>query len=215
MHTSRTRNAMQDIVAFFSAEAAGPPSPRRTFYRRRRRRFVSSGILLFLLVALAASPCATAAADYDASVSKNDSDNDKDDEEVSTTTSWTVGEEGLGTFETCDKCDQCLLDDVPEGAAPPTPARNAEGIVHCKKCLGCNVVLSRLGDKAKSRTLNRKTVAVNTGASGAAILKGRTADRGEVFVKVWCGLEGQFKQNWKRDAVPETCKHDGMRRRPS
>lgn len=30
-----------------------------------------------------------------------------------------------------------------------------------------------------------------------------------MYVKVWCGLNGHFKQSWKRDAVPETCANDG------
>jgi hypothetical protein len=87
---------------------------------------------------------------------------------------WALDEEGLGTFETCDTCDQCLLDALPEGVEAPSPPPNAEGVVHCKRCLGCSVVLSRMGDKRKSATLKRD-VNVNTGASGAAILKGLTA----------------------------------------
>jgi hypothetical protein len=39
-----------------------------------------------------------------------------------------------------------------------------------------------------------KKVKVFAGASGAAVMKGITASRGNVFVKVWCGLKGGYKQ---------------------
>jgi hypothetical protein len=54
-----------------------------------------------------------------------------------------------------------------------------------------------------------RDVKVFAGASGAAVLKGVTAARGNVFVKVWCGLKGGYKQTPRNGAVPETCEHDG------
>ena len=54
-----------------------------------------------------------------------------------------------------------------------------------------------------------KDVKVFTGASGAAVLKGVTADRGEVFVKTWCGLKGGYRQTPRNQPVPETCGKDG------
>jgi hypothetical protein len=75
---------------------------------------------------------------------------------------WTIGEEGLGTYDTCDTCDQCILDAVPEGVPPPAPAPNAEGVVHCTKCLGCTVVLNRMKE---SVPMLGKQVKVFAGAS--------------------------------------------------
>jgi hypothetical protein len=37
--------------------------------------------------------------------------------------SWTMDEPGLGTWETCDTCDQCVLDAVPGGVPPPSRPR--------------------------------------------------------------------------------------------
>ena len=106
---------------------------------------------------------------------------------------WVLGEEGLGTWDTCDRCDQCILDDVPQGQPTPKPEPNADGIVHCKKCLGCSVVLSRMKE---FQPMLGKKVKVFAGASGAAVLKGVTASHGSVFVKVWCGLKvGRCKMN--------------------
>ena len=34
---------------------------------------------------------------------------------------WSLGDPGLGAWETCDTCDECLLDPVPSGSAPPRP----------------------------------------------------------------------------------------------
>lgn len=120
--------------------------------------------------------------------------------------SWTMDEPGLGTWETCDTCDQCVLDAVPGGVPPPRPAPGADGKTHCAKCLGCSVILRRL---KPSTPMLGKDVKVFTGASGAAVLKGVTADRGEVFVKTWCGLKGGYRQTPRNQPVPETCGKDG------
>jgi hypothetical protein len=120
--------------------------------------------------------------------------------------SWTMDEPGLGTWETCDTCDQCVLDAVPGGVPPPKPPPGADGKVHCTKCLGCSVILRRL---KSSTPMLGKDVKVFTGASGAAVMKGVTADKGEVFVKTWCGLKGGYRQTPRNHPIPETCDKDG------
>ena len=95
-----------------------------------------------------------------------------------------------------------VLDAVP--AASPRPAPGAVQ-THCAKCLGCSVILRRLEGRAPTRQ-GREGL---TGASGAAVLKGVTADRGEVFVKTWCGLKGGYRQTPRNQPVPETCGKDG------
>lgn len=119
---------------------------------------------------------------------------------------WKIDEPGLGTWETCDTCEQCVLDAVPGGIDPPKPRPNGEGKVHCKKCLGCSVILRRL---KPSQPMLGKDVKIFTGASGAAVLKGVTAEKGEVFVKTWCGLKGGYRQTPRNQVIPEECAKDG------
>jgi len=45
--------------------------------------------------------------------------------------------------------------------------------------------------------------------SGAAVMKGVTAAAGNVFVKIWCGLKGGYKQTPQNGAIPEVCEKDG------
>ena len=40
---------------------------------------------------------------------------------------WTLDEEGLGTWETCDTCEQCILDPLPAGVKPPRPNGEVPG----------------------------------------------------------------------------------------
>lgn len=117
---------------------------------------------------------------------------------------WRVDEPGLGTWETCDTCERCLLDDPPPDSRL-SPAPGADGKVHCNKCLGCSVILSRM--KEFQPMLGRK-VKVFAGASGAAVMKGRTAERGNVFVKMWCGLKGGYKQTHLHHPIPEKCNEE-------
>jgi hypothetical protein len=90
---------------------------------------------------------------------------------------WQIDDPGLGTWETCDTCDLCLLDEVPVGVDAPKPKPSTDGNVHCTKCLGCNVVLSRLGGILKAKTLE-VDIRMSTGRSGAAILAGKTKESG-------------------------------------
>ena len=41
-----------------------------------------------------------------------------------------------------------------------------------------------------------------TGASGAAVFRGETAAQGQVIVKFWCGLPGDYKQNERANPIP-------------
>ena len=105
---------------------------------------------------------------------------------------WSPDEAGLGSWETCDTCDECLLDDAPR--PPPSPPPGADGKVHCSRCLGCNVVLSRLdGTTVNTSTLDAP-IRTSVGRSGAAVLAGRTRDRGDVIVKMTCGVPGGYRQ---------------------
>ena len=104
---------------------------------------------------------------------------------------WSPDEAGLGTWETCDTCDECLLDDAPQ--PPPSPPPGADGKVHCARCLGCNVVLSRLDGTVNTSTLEAP-IRTSVGRSGAAVLAGRTRDRGDVIVKMTCGVPGGYRQ---------------------
>ena len=55
-----------------------------------------------------------------------------------------------GTYDTCDTCEMCSVDEPPEFVDTTMAAKAKEsgstrdGKIHCKKCFGCNVVLSRL-----------------------------------------------------------------------
>jgi hypothetical protein len=120
---------------------------------------------------------------------------------------WRIDEPGLGTWETCDTCEQCVLDPVPGGMALPTPEPGTDGKVRCKKCLGCSVILTRL---QPSQPMLGKDVKIFTGASGAAVLKGVTAEKGSVFVKTWCGLAGGYRQTPRNQEIPKTCAKDGL-----
>ena len=104
---------------------------------------------------------------------------------------WSPDEAGLGSWETCDTCDECLLDDAPR--PPPSPPPGADGKVHCSRCLGCNVVLSRLDGTVNTSTLEAP-IRTSVGRSGAAVLAGRTRDRGDVIVKMTCGVPGGYRQ---------------------
>ena len=119
---------------------------------------------------------------------------------------WDINDEGLGTWSTCDTCESCVLDALPGGVTLPTLPRGPDGKVHCKKCLGCSVILRRL---SPSKAMLGKQVKVFTGASGAAVLRGVTAERGDVFVKAWCGLKGGYRQTPQNQPLPETCDKDG------
>ena len=120
---------------------------------------------------------------------------------------WSLGDPGLGAWETCDTCDECLLDPVPTGSAPPRPPPGPDGKTHCARCLGCNVVLSRLPTRADaSPALDNATVKLNVGRSGAAVFRGVTPDRGAVFVKMLCGVPGGYRQHENLGPTPETCK---------
>ncbi len=125
---------------------------------------------------------------------------------------WKIDEEGLGTWETCDTCEQCILDPLPAGVKPPRPKGGGPGqdpgVVHCKKCLGCSVILTRMKESQPMKALG-KDVKVFSGASGAAVMKGVTAERGNVFVKAWCGLNGNYRQTPRNHPLPSKCEHDG------
>ena len=92
-----------------------------------------------------------------------------------------------GTYDSCDTCELCHLGDAPvdgvevnkhqEIRGNPGVSKedmededNARKPVHCKECYGCNVRLSRIIKRTEFRG---KVVQVFSGASGAAILKGK------------------------------------------
>ena len=92
-----------------------------------------------------------------------------------------------GTYDSCDTCELCHLGDAPvdgvevnkhqEIRGNPGVSKedmedesNAKKPVHCKECYGCNVRLSRIIKRAEFKG---KSVQVFSGASGAAILKGK------------------------------------------
>ena len=92
-----------------------------------------------------------------------------------------------GTYDSCDTCELCHLGDAPvdgvevnkhqEIRGNPGVSKedmedenNARKPVHCKECYGCNVRLSRIIKRTEFRG---KMVQVFSGASGAAILKGK------------------------------------------
>ena len=99
-----------------------------------------------------------------------------------------------------------MLDALPGGVDPPSPAPDAKGRVHCAKCLGCSVILSRM---TPSQPMLGKDVKVFTGASGAAVMKGVTSAKGDVFVKAWCGVGGGYRQTPQNHPLPATCEKDG------
>ena len=93
----------------------------------------------------------------------------------------------------------------------------------CRRCYGCNVVLSRLPSHdnvlGKNRVVRRSAsprsrirvvrakpdsaarAQVFTGASGAAVFRGESKV-GKVVVKFWCGLPGGYKQNDRANPIP-------------
>ena len=92
-----------------------------------------------------------------------------------------------GTYDTCDTCELCHLGDAPVDGVEVNkhqeirgnPGVSSEDMedksntrkpVHCKECYGCNVRLSRI---IKRTMFKGKSVQVFSGASGAAILKGK------------------------------------------
>ena len=92
-----------------------------------------------------------------------------------------------GTYDSCDTCELCHLGDAPvdgvevnkhqEIRGNPGVSKedmedesNTKKPVHCKECYGCNVRLSRIIKRAEFKG---KSVQVFSGASGAAILKGK------------------------------------------
>ena len=89
----------------------------------------------------------------------------------------------------------------------PASSPGPDGKTHCARCLGCNVVLSRLPTRADaSPALDNATVKLNVGRSGAAVFRGVTPDRGAVFVKMLCGVPGGYRQHENLGPTPETCK---------
>lgn len=108
-----------------------------------------------------------------------------------------------GTWETCDQCEQCILGPPPVGSVMPPPPEPSGPHGHrvCKQCYGCNVVLDRL---QKNENMLGKRRIVFSGASGAAVMRGRTLN-GPVIVKIWCGLKGGYKQTSTANELPEMC----------
>ena len=79
------------------------------------------------------------------------------------------------------------------------------GKIHCKKCFGCNVVLSRL---ESNQNLHGKKVKMFAGASGAAVVRGYTKEHGNVIIKSWCDFGG-YKQHPETAAKhPLTCNEE-------
>ncbi|EEH58539.1 uncharacterized protein MICPUCDRAFT_56448 [Micromonas pusilla CCMP1545] len=189
------------------------PAPRTP--RAPRRRHPGAAALALLAVAIAtrarsasalASP-ANAAADARHRVRRASSPRREwHPAAVAASAEWREDEVGLGTHETCDTCARCLLDPAPPSFRNPNAPRAdpKTGLVHCEKCLGCNVILSRMNATTR---MKGEDVKIFTGASGAAVMRGVTATRGDVFVKAWCGLVGGYRQTPLNDPIPEEC-HD-------
>ena len=107
----------------------------------------------------------------------------------------------MGTYDACDVCERCALGDAPAGTTLNARARS-DGTTKCSACYGCNLVIERLPSKT---SFMNKSVAVQRGASGAAVFVGRTRARAEseaasdavkdVFVKAWCGLRGDYQHH--------------------
>ena len=112
-----------------------------------------------------------------------------------------------GTYDTCDTCEICSVDEPPEFVDTTMAAKAKEsgstrdGKIHCKKCFGCNVVLSRL---ESNQNLHGKKVKMFAGASGAAVVRGYTKEHGNVIIKSWCDFGG-YKQH------PETAAQHPLR----
>ena len=155
----------------------------------------------------------------------DEDEDDEDDEEPSFRSEDAPDGHVIGTYDTCDTCESCALGDPPPGVAVNARARskgNATRGTHCKTCYGCNVVVSRISKKTEFRN---KTVAVQGGASGAAVFKAKMLDETrsedaktsedkavkDVFVKVWCGLKGGYRHVLDaKNPIPEKCGDAGF-----
>ncbi len=108
------------------------------------------------------------------------------------------GTVAYGTYDTCDTCEMCSVEEPPKGVDTGKAAKAKEtasgttrdGKIHCKKCFGCNVVLSRL---ESNQNLHGKKVKMFAGASGAAVVRGYTKEHGNVIIKSWCDFGGYRK----------------------
>ena len=154
----------------------------------------------------------------------DENDDDEQDDEPSFRSEDAPDGDVIGTYDTCDTCESCALGDPPPGVAVNARARskgNAAHGTHCKMCYGCNVIVSRISSKTEFRN---KVVAVQAGASGAAVFKAKmfeetlseekTSDDKsvkDVFVKVWCGLKGGYRHILDANSpIPETCADAGF-----
>jgi len=158
-----------------------------------------------------------------------------------------------GTYDTCDTCEVCHLGDAPNDGVEVNKHQEIRGDpgvsnkdnedkanekkpVHCKECFGCNVQLERIIKRTKFKG---KSVQVFSGASGAAVLKGKifkkdsahfSSESGNsvgvnqhleeigdetmpVFVKAWCNFGGwaQTPENFK-SGVPDQCGEDKFKK---
>jgi len=141
--------------------------------------------------------------DEEASDDARDAEDEDEDEEPSFRSDEDDGETGdvIGTYDTCDVCERCALGDAPAGTTLNARARSGAATT-CSACYGCNLVIERLPSKT---TFMNKSVALQRGASGAAVFAGRTRARSEseaasdsvkdVFVKAWCGLRGDYQHH--------------------
>ena len=123
-----------------------------------------------------------------------------------------------GTYDACDTCELCSVDDAPDDVdtteAEKKRRRNAssssngsdsssEAKIHCKKCYGCNVVLTRL---EAQQDLHGKKVKMFAGASGAAVVRGYTKEHGKVIIKSWCNFGGYKQHPETASQHPLTCR---------
>ena len=124
-----------------------------------------------------------------------------------------AGTVAYGTYDTCDTCEMCSVEEPPKGVDTGKAAKAKEtasgttrdGKIHCKKCFGCNVVLSRL---ESNQNLHGKKVKMFAGASGAAVVRGYTKEHGNVIIKSWCDFGG-YKQHPETAAKhPLTCNEE-------
>ena len=131
------------------------------------------------------------------------------------------GTVAYGTYDTCDTCEMCSVEEPPKGVDTGKAAKAKEtasgttrgdGKIHCKKCFGCNVVLSRL---ESNQNLHGKKVKMFAGASGAAVVRGYTKEHGNVIIKSWCDFGG-YKQHPETAAKhPLTCNEETQSKTPS
>jgi len=123
------------------------------------------------------------------------------------------GTVAYGTYDTCDTCELCSVEEPPESvdvtkaekAKEKASPSSSDGKIHCKRCFGCNVVLSRL---ESNQDLHGKKVKMFAGASGAAVVRGYTKEHGNVIIKSWCDFGG-YKQHPETAAKhPLKCKEE-------